>query len=409
MMSPRTKRQELRRAAARTNKPYSSSSAIDDQKQHLANESPDCSRRRVPLLSEILPPPPTSDLDTPRDLGMPTRAQYVVLEADYISALHPRKQTKALINQELFDKIWDVLHDPQSQKTGTPQFRWWVRKMFTLSYPGTSFSPAELETMGLARSLPVVVHEDRPVALREQLYDILCYCHDLAGHGGRDKTTAVIRTHYAWIPKELIAQFVKMCPTCIFKKTGQIMATDVNTKLKDGQAILKEDTLNDDGEQISVGKPGSGVVVHRISLPISDLILGPHNGFPAGAGADACLSPDVSLVHPMPSMRPWPGSFDSQSTYSSSGSSYPIYPRMSYTGSETSSSGGLRLELPQIAEFSSTDGAYFSLPPLTKGLTDGSLGLGPLSMRPYLDSAQFPSLPPRQAFPRYDDDDCPTD
>ncbi|KAH9919032.1 uncharacterized protein B0H18DRAFT_845913, partial [Fomitopsis serialis] len=143
------------------------------------------------------------------NLGMPTREQYKAIEHEYIQSLHPRKREKALLSQEMFDMVWEVLHDPLRSRVGSPQFRWWVRKMFVLSQPAA-----------VDGSTPVVLHEDRPVALKEQIYEVLCYCHDLSNHGGRDKTTMVIREHYSWIPKELIAQFVKVCPTCIYKKTG---------------------------------------------------------------------------------------------------------------------------------------------------------------------------------------------
>ncbi|OCH84533.1 hypothetical protein OBBRIDRAFT_741446, partial [Obba rivulosa] len=164
----------------------------------------------------------TSTLDSPTNLGLPSRAQYQAIEEEYISSLHPRKRQKALLCQEMFDKVWDVLHEPNSHKIGTPQFRWWVRKMFVLSHPQSGLSPAEMETLGVEQAMPVVLHENRPVALKDQIYDVLCYCHQLANHGGRDKTTAVIREHYSWIPKELISQFVKACPTCVFKKTGKM-------------------------------------------------------------------------------------------------------------------------------------------------------------------------------------------
>ncbi|KAH9988886.1 hypothetical protein BJV77DRAFT_721364 [Russula vinacea] len=34
---------------------------------------------------------------------------------------------------------------------------------------------------------PVVLHDKRPVAIREQLYEVLCYCHAVARHGGRTR------------------------------------------------------------------------------------------------------------------------------------------------------------------------------------------------------------------------------
>jgi hypothetical protein len=66
----------------------------------------------------------------------------------------------------------------------------------------------------------VVLHDKRPVAIKEQLYEVLCYCHAVARHGGRDKTCATLRLNYSWVPKELTAKFVKACPTCTLKRSG---------------------------------------------------------------------------------------------------------------------------------------------------------------------------------------------
>ncbi|OAX34246.1 hypothetical protein K503DRAFT_668187, partial [Rhizopogon vinicolor AM-OR11-026] len=140
----------------------------------------------------------------------PTYVQYKRIEAAYLESLSPRKRDKALISQSMFDKIWDVLHQPDAPLV-TPQFRFWVRKMFTLS--GTDAEDY------VSESPVVILHENRPVAVQEQLYELLCYCHEEANHGGRDKTCAVIRQHYSWVPKDLTAQFVKACPACNFKRS----------------------------------------------------------------------------------------------------------------------------------------------------------------------------------------------
>jgi hypothetical protein len=156
--------------------------------------------------------PPSPILDMVDKLGFPTYAQYKRIEMAYLQSLSPRKRDKALISQCMFDKIWDVLHQPDACAVGTPQFRFWVRKMFTLSAPDTEVDDSEAPV--------VILHENRPVAVREQLYELFCYCHEESNHGGRDKTCAIIRQHYSWVPKELTAQFVKACPTCTFKRSG---------------------------------------------------------------------------------------------------------------------------------------------------------------------------------------------
>ncbi|KAA1478181.1 hypothetical protein DENSPDRAFT_760260, partial [Dentipellis sp. KUC8613] len=151
----------------------------------------------------------------PDILGFPSFDEYKRLEAAYLNSLSDRKQGKALIPQAMFEQIWDVLHDPECL-AGSAQFRFWVRKMFVLRFPQTTLHAPASD----AALTPVVLHDNRPVAIREQLYEVLCYCHALARHGGRDKTCAAIRAHYSWVPKELTAKFVKACPTCTLKRSG---------------------------------------------------------------------------------------------------------------------------------------------------------------------------------------------
>ncbi|KAI0706007.1 hypothetical protein C8T65DRAFT_577388, partial [Cerioporus squamosus] len=150
------------------------------------------------------------------DLGMPTREEFAVLEEQYLEGLDKRKKNKALISQEMFDKIWLALHCPDDVSIENPQFRWWVRKMFALVHPNFQ----DIYGAGLARAAPAVVHDGKRVAVREQIYDILCICHQRVKHSGRDKTSAEIRKTFNWIPKDLVSLFVKNCPTCMHKKTG---------------------------------------------------------------------------------------------------------------------------------------------------------------------------------------------
>ncbi|KAF9528824.1 hypothetical protein CPB83DRAFT_747536, partial [Crepidotus variabilis] len=150
--------------------------------------------------------------------GFPSYAQYKQVEAGYIQSLTPRRQGKALITQAMFDRIWDVLHSPESPGE-TAQFRFWARKMFTTSKTYRS----SLGGVDMNEPLQeVLLHDNLLVAVQEQLYDLLCFCHGSTGHGGRDKTCALIRKHYTWVPKDLVSSFIKACPTCIMKKCGTI-------------------------------------------------------------------------------------------------------------------------------------------------------------------------------------------
>ncbi|PPQ95912.1 hypothetical protein CVT26_016136 [Gymnopilus dilepis] len=151
--------------------------------------------------------------------GFPTYDQYKQVELSYLQSLTPRRQGKALISQAMFDRIWDVLHEPETPGE-TAQFRFWARKMFTVSKNHrVTIGPRAHEDDSPQE---VLLHDGLLVAIQEQLYDLLCYCHGSTGHGGRDKTCALIRKHYTWVPKDLVSSFIKACPTCIMKKCGNV-------------------------------------------------------------------------------------------------------------------------------------------------------------------------------------------
>ncbi|KAG8880198.1 hypothetical protein FRB98_005298 [Tulasnella sp. 332] len=137
--------------------------------------------------------------------GFPSVAEYEDIQESYLRNLSSRKQEKALITQAMYDSIHAVLMDPTNTSFGTPQFRFWVRKMFVLAAFQGEYT---------------VTHEDKPVAAKEQIYQILVHCHGECYHGGRDKTCTQIKQYYSWIPKELVAQFVKACPTCVLKRSN---------------------------------------------------------------------------------------------------------------------------------------------------------------------------------------------
>ncbi|KAI1795434.1 hypothetical protein LXA43DRAFT_1091086 [Ganoderma leucocontextum] len=170
------------------------------------------------------------------DLGMPSREEFAAME----------------------EHIWMALHNPRDNTIGSPQFRWWVRKMFVLARADEFgvLVPFAVDTdndeaergevsfveyrhgedgnvqeamvmtgapyLSAALPLPVVLHDGKRVAIREQIYDILCVYHERVRHGGRDKTATEIRKNYTWVPKDLIALFVKNCPTCVCKRTRRV-------------------------------------------------------------------------------------------------------------------------------------------------------------------------------------------
>ncbi|KAJ6615397.1 hypothetical protein B0H10DRAFT_1624117, partial [Mycena sp. CBHHK59/15] len=137
--------------------------------------------------------------------GFPTYAQYKRIEDAQLAHLSPSRRVKAVVPQIMFDRIWDVLTNPQTC-TETAQFRFWARKKFTLGTPPSYYDEAPgTET--------VLLRDGKLVAVQEQLYQLLCFCHSKARHGGRDRTFVVIHQHYCFVPKRLVHQVVShLCP-----------------------------------------------------------------------------------------------------------------------------------------------------------------------------------------------------
>ncbi|GAA5872884.1 hypothetical protein JCM16303_006865 [Sporobolomyces ruberrimus] len=138
--------------------------------------------------------------------GFPSETQFREQMDDYLGGLNPKKRAKALMSREMYATILAVLLEPHSTAHATAQFRFWAKRMFRL----VTTPHANL-----------VAHENRPVAVKDQIYHILVGCHGDTNHSGRDKTSAQVRRYYSWLPKELVSRFVKMCPTCIHKRRQQ--------------------------------------------------------------------------------------------------------------------------------------------------------------------------------------------
>ncbi|KAI8339127.1 hypothetical protein BC941DRAFT_326316, partial [Chlamydoabsidia padenii] len=135
---------------------------------------------------------------------LPTPEDFRAIVDDYLNNLSPKKRDKALVDQHRYYLIQQVLRDPRNTAISTAQFRFWVKKMFQLQ-------------MG---TMDIICHDNKPVAVKEQIYDILVRAHREAHHGGRDKTSALVRRKFSWIPKELVARFVRHCPFCITRRNG---------------------------------------------------------------------------------------------------------------------------------------------------------------------------------------------
>lgn len=105
----------------------------------------------------------------------PSFEEFDAIVQDYLLNLSSKKRDKALIDQARYAIILQVLKDPRNTAVSTAQFRFWVKKMFQLT------------------SRQIVCHDGKPVAMREQIYGILVRAHREAHHGGRDKTSSLVK------------------------------------------------------------------------------------------------------------------------------------------------------------------------------------------------------------------------
>lgn len=380
-MSTRTKRQEQRRTVRQAHKeqPFQlphqrpndskSTPAAGSINKSDKTESPKHDAQRPTAR-----PPRSLPVHSP-DLGLPTMAQYFSLESDYICSLSSRKQEKALISQDMFDNIWDVLHDPSNSKICTPQFRWWVRKMFILAYSSKD-TPTEAKGVETKdRNMkPVVLHENRPVAVKTHIYSILCYCHQLANHGGRDRTTAMVRKHYSWIPKELIAKFVKACPTCQFKKSG-VQDPGLSRSAKQFQRLVPSPDMVQAKEEPQPFEDSHALwALHRkVPWMVPSVAVNSALDLPSHELLYSPIQPQ--LMYPISDAR------NDSSLWLASLASQPgpctVLPPIRRIGSEND------------AGFPVTAGSRVKLPPLMKALSDGTLGL------------KTPLMPPPPGYTQY--------
>lgn len=107
----------------------------------------------------------------------PSIEQFDAIIHDYLQNLSTKKRDKALVDNHRYAMILQVLKDPRNTSVSTAQFRFWVKKMFCLMND-------------------TVCHDDKPVATRESIYHILVIAHKEAHHGGRDKTSALVKTYH---------------------------------------------------------------------------------------------------------------------------------------------------------------------------------------------------------------------
>lgn len=112
----------------------------------------------------------------------PLPEEFEAIVQGYLRNLSSKKRDKALVDRHRYTLIVRVLKDPRNTAVSTAQFRFWVKKMFQL--------------VSLRNGVDIVCHDNKPVAMREHIYDILVHAHKEANHGGRDKTSALASAIY---------------------------------------------------------------------------------------------------------------------------------------------------------------------------------------------------------------------
>jgi hypothetical protein len=118
------------------------------------------------------------------DSQLPTIEDFQHLLNEYITSLSEKKRDKALIGLTRYRNIHAVLKDPKCTTIESAQFRFWAKKMFTMEVFPDGHSQ--------------VLHEGKPVAIKEELFQILTNAHVQCQHGGRDKTSSQVRKYYSW-------------------------------------------------------------------------------------------------------------------------------------------------------------------------------------------------------------------
>ena len=316
---------------------------LEQAKQHLTHNlstqfAPASGSAPSPNSDQILPlnfPPaemvPTVYAFHASTFGMPPVVEFLRFLTRYLDEMTPNKRGKALIDLELLRRIKLILNLPRKGVSGagettssgsgsdsapttpygtgeswdTQAFRRWVRNTFVyrpatqaeleravdfglLSPPESSLSgpglPGYPPSTGLTRSMHLVFHQDRPVALRSRIYKIILRAHWITNHAGRDRTWAMVREVCSYIPKCLVYDFVAACPTCRVARSKQygtygevplgMSAVDVDNFLKlwDELQYGLQVKVCGDGSNAEVGLPPI--------LPISSHGLPPGGWIP---------------------------------------------------------------------------------------------------------------------------------
>ncbi|ETN42444.1 uncharacterized protein HMPREF1541_01599 [Cyphellophora europaea CBS 101466] len=250
--------------------------------------------------------------------GYPVVKEFDEVLNEYVRGLSPKKQDKALIGARRARNIRTVLMDKKTTTVESAQFRFWVKKMFSLKQIGSGGPvciPPSLSGCLLTSTQKSICHDQKPVAVREKLFKILTHAHKSCQHGGRDKTSAKVRRIYSWVPKELISRFVKMCPTCRIRRPSN----------REPHSPVHEKTPHSDD-----GRHGASVSRRDSMVIDKEEATSPHSSLPM-QGFSTTFAQQNRWMSDLPSLKTKSEYYDSMSpnTYVSHESSTGLSP--SYT------------------------------------------------------------------------------
>ncbi|KAI9477056.1 hypothetical protein BDB00DRAFT_776093, partial [Zychaea mexicana] len=106
-------------------------------------------------------------------------------------------------------------------------FRFWIRKTFILSKIGDHDILCEKLTTA-ANNIGL------PVAIKENMYKVCVDAHITCQHSARDPTYNQVKSKHSFIPKALVALFVKACARCALHKTKLLSTTAAKPIVSEG-------------------------------------------------------------------------------------------------------------------------------------------------------------------------------
>jgi hypothetical protein len=121
--------------------------------------------------------------------------------------------TSKIMDSKRAQKIIDILKG--RLPCPSPNFKYYIKK--------NKFNVQEIndqEVLHRTFSTKDLPNQNLPIALKEDFFDILYQIHSVQrGHCGVNKTDHQLKIRYYGIPRQVINQFIKLCPICNLKMT----------------------------------------------------------------------------------------------------------------------------------------------------------------------------------------------